>query len=235
MQIPGKRYQTNTVRTFWCTLTTSALSYLGLGRFGTKIWEIKWDYWITNLSVSEKLVRLCIYSQHRVFPLLWWYFPVRMKTLLLKHSQQTFLVFQDVFSVTLFVFQDLLKTSSRRLENVFAIRLPKTSSRRFQGVFKSLPRRLQDVFKMSSRRVCKTSCNYVFKTSSRRVCKMSCNYVFKTSSRRVCKMSCNYVFKTSSRRLQDVVEDKRMLHWRRLEDVLKTSSVCLHQDECLLG
>ena len=134
-------------------------------------------------------------------------------------SQQTFLVFQDVFSVTLFVFQDLLKTSSRRLENVFAIRLPKTSSRRFQGVFKSLPRRLQDVFKMSSRRVCKTSCNYVFKTSSRRVC----------------KMSCNYVFKTSSRRLQDVVEDKRMLHWRRLEDVLKTSSVCLHQDECLLG
>ena len=155
MQIPGKRYQTNTVRTFWCTLTTSALSYLGLGRFGTKIWEIKWDYWITNLSVSEKLVRLCIYSQHRVFPLLWWYFPVRMKTLLLlKHSQQTFLVFQDVFSVTLFVFQD----------------------------------------------------------------------VFKTSSRRVCKTSCNYVFKTSSRRLG-----------RQKNVTLKTSSVRLHQDECLLG
>ena len=151
MQIPGKRYQTNTVRTFWCTLTTSALSYLGLGRFGTKIWEIKWDYWITNLSVSEKLVRLCIYSQHRVFPLLWWYFPVRMKTLLLlKHSQQTFLVFQDVFSVTLFVFQDVLKTSSRRLQDVFAIRLPKTSSRRLQDVFARRlaimsSRRLQDV------------------------------------------------------------------------------------------
>ena len=56
--------------------------------------------------------------------------------------QQTSLVFQDVFK-TLFVFQD-----------VFAIRLPKTSSRRFQ-----------DVFKTSSRRVCKTYCNYVFKTS----------------------------------------------------------------------
>ena len=118
-------------------------------------------------------------------------------------SQQTFLVFQDVFSVTLFVFQDLLKTSSRRLENVFAIRLPKTSSRRFQGVFKSLPRRLQDVFKMSSRRVCKTSCNYVFKTSSRRVCKMSCNYVFKTSSRRRGRQK-NVTLKTSWRRLEDV-------------------------------
>ena len=52
-----------------------------------------------------------------------------------KISQQTFLVFQGVFSVTLFVFQDVFKTSSRR--------------------------------------VCKTSCNYVFKTSSRRL-----QYVF---------------------------------------------------------
>ena len=156
MQIPDKRYQTNTVRTFWCTLTTSALSYLGLGRFGTKIWEIKWDYWIRNLSVSEKLVRLCIYSQHRVFPLLWWYFPVRMKTLLLlKHSQQTFLVFQDVFSVTLFVFQDVFKTYLqyvflKRLQDVFARRLAIMSSRRLQDVLEDKKmlhsRRLQYVF-----------------------------------------------------------------------------------------
>ena len=55
-------------------------------------------------------------------------------------SQQTFLVFQDVF-----------KTSSRRLQDVFAIRLLKTSSRRLKEVF---ARRLQDVFK-------KMSCNYV--------------------------------------------------------------------------
>ena len=73
-------------------------------------------------------------------------------------SQQSFLVFQDVF-----------KTSSRRLQSKnfrlhFPIRLPKTSSRR-------LARHLQDVFK--------TSCNYVFKASSRRL-----QDVFSTSSPR---------------------------------------------------
>ena len=101
---------------------------------------------------------------------------------------------EDVFSATLFVFQDLLKTYSRRIQDVFAIRLPKTSSRRLP---KTSSRRLQDVFArrltiMSSRRVCKTSCNHVFKTS------------WKTKK---CYT----------------------------EDVLKTSSVRLHQDECLLG
>ena len=53
-------------------------------------------------------------------------------------SQQTFLVFQDVF-----------KTSSRRLQDVFAIRLLKTSSRRLQEVFAR--RLLQDIFKTFSR------------------------------------------------------------------------------------
>ena len=70
-------------------------------------------------------------------------------------SQQTFLVFQDVFSVTLFVFQDLFKTSSRHLQDVFAIRLPKTSSRRLEDVFvRRLAiiswRQLEDVLKTSS-------------------------------------------------------------------------------------
>ena len=54
-------------------------------------------------------------------------------------------------------------TSSRRLQDVF-----KTSSRRFQDV---LPRYLQDVFKTSSRRLAETSSRYlqdVFKKSSRR-------------------------------------------------------------------
>ena len=84
---------------------------------------------------------------------------------------------QDVFSVTLFVFQDLFQTY-------------------LQYVFR---KRLQGVFKTSSRRACKTSCNYIFKTSSRRLGR------------------------------------QKMLHWRRLEDVFKMSSVRLHQDECLLG
>ena len=92
-------------------------------------------------------------------------------------SQQTFLVFQDVFSVTRFVFQDVLKTSSRRLQDVFAIRLPKMSSRRLQDVFaKRLAimssRRLQDVFKTSWKtKKCYTE--DVLKTSSR-----SLQYVF---------------------------------------------------------
>ena len=72
---------------------------------------------------------------------------------------QTFLVFQDVFSVTNFHllrrFQDvfarpLSKTSSRRLQDVFKTS-SKTSSRRICKMASS--RRLQDVFKkMSSRR-----------------------------------------------------------------------------------
>ena len=87
---------------------------------------------------------------------------------------------EDVFSVTLFVFQDLLKTSSRRLQDVFAIRLPKMSSRRLQDVF---AKRLAI---MSSRRL-------------------------------------QVVFKTS---------------WKTIKYytvTLKTSSVRLHHDECLLG
>ena len=84
-------------------------------------------------------------------------------------SQQTFLVFQDVFSVTLFVFQDLFKTSSRRLQDVF-----------------------------------KTYLQYVFR---------KCLPVFKTYMQ--------YVYRKC---LQDVLEDKKMLHWRRLADVFCTSS-----------
>ena len=80
-------------------------------------------------------------------------------------AQQTVLVsktssrsLQDVFSVTLFVFQDLFKTY---LQYVFL-------------------KRLQGVFKTSSRRVCKTSCNYIFKTSSRRLGRQT-NVTLKTS------------------------------------------------------
>ena len=82
-------------------------------------------------------------------------------------AQQTVLVsktssrsLQDVFSVTLFVFQDLFK---KYLQYVFL-------------------KRLQGVFKTSSRRACKTSCNYIFKTSWKTK-KCYSEDVLKTSSR----------------------------------------------------
>ena len=65
---------------------------------------------------------------------------------------------QNVFSVTIFCFQDVLKTSSRRLQDVLQ-EIFKTSSRRL-GRRKMLRwRRVEDVFK--------TCLQGVFKTSSR--------------------------------------------------------------------
>ena len=106
---------------------------------------------------------------------------------------------EDDFSVTLFVFQDVLKTSWRHLEDVFAIHLPRMSSRRLQDVF-------QDVFKTS------------FKMSSRRVCKTSCNYVFKTSWKTK-KCYTEDVLKTPSRRLQYVFTKTNVCweHWHILQ------------------
>ena len=37
------------------------------------------DYGIRKFSVLDKLVRFCICSQHGVFPLSWWYFPLRVE------------------------------------------------------------------------------------------------------------------------------------------------------------
>ena len=84
-------------------------------------------------------------------------------------------------------------TSSRRLQDVF-----KTSSRHLQDVLPRrlqdvLQKRLQDIFKTSSRRlqnVFKTS----WKTSSRHlqdVFKTSCKDIFKTFSRRIIKLNCS--------------------------------------------
>ena len=88
--------------------------------------------------------------------------------------------------------------SSRRLQDM--------SSRRFEDVFSvtifHLPRRLEDVLKMSLRRLARGLEN-----------------VFKTSSRRLRR--------TSSRCLQDVLEDVRLLRWRRVEDVLDVFKTCL--------
>ena len=59
------------------------------------------------------------------------------------------------------------------------------------------------------------------------VFKTSCKTSSKMSSRRVCK--CLAIM--SSRRLQDVLKTKKCY----TEDVFMTSSVHLHQNECLLG
>ena len=93
-------------------------------------------------------------------------------------SQQTFLVFQGVFKTTwrrlqrntfhlprslqdVFAIR-LRKTSSRRLQDVFARRLAIMSSRRLQDVLEDKKmlhwRRLQDVFKTSSVRLHQDQC-----------------------------------------------------------------------------
>ena len=101
-----------------------------------------------------------------------------------------------------------MRTSWRRLEDVFRLRLQKKSSRRLQDVLMKtniflliyvFGRRLQDVFKTSWSRRIYLSCPYFFKTS--------CKNVFKTSSRRFAK--------TSSKHLAN-------MSWRHLQDVLKT-------------
>ena len=64
----------------------------------------------------------------------------------------------------------VFKTSSRRLQDIFKTssrRLAKTSSRHLQDVFKTFWRRLQDIFK--------TSCKDIFKTFSRRIIKLNCS------------------------------------------------------------
>ena len=128
-------------------------------------------------------------------------------------SQQTFLISQDVSKISSRRLQrnnfSSSKTSSRPLQDVFAIRLPKTSSKRLQDVIKIS---LQDVLKTSLKRICKTP-------SSRRlqenVLQLCLEDIFKTSYK-----TKSFTLKTSSRCFQDV---------------FKTSSVRLHQDEYLLG
>ena len=95
----------------------------------------------------------------------------------------------------------LLKTSSsRRVGQDQYIRLGHASSRRLQEVFKTSSRRLQDALPRCLQDVftCKTFSRHlgvVFQTSSRRF-----ENVFKTSSRRF-----ENVFNTSSSRFQDVL------------------------------
>ena len=112
---------------------------------------------------------------------------------------------QDEYThLTLMISEDVFKTSTRRLDQDQYIRLGYTSSRRLQNVFRTSSRRLaktssrhlQDVSETFSRRV-----QDIFKTSSR--------YLAKTFSRHlqnVFKTSCKNVLKTCSRRLQGVLQ-----------------------------
>ena len=93
------------------------------------------------------------------------------------NAQQTFLVFQDVFKTSWRGLQRNTFRLPRRLQDVFAIRLPKLSSRR-------LARRLQDVFKTCLQDVLHLCLQDVFKTSSRHLGRQKKSYtedVFSTS------------------------------------------------------
>ena len=121
-------------------------------------------------------------------------------------SQQTFVLMKtssrrldqdEYIRLTHTSSEDVFKTSSRRLDQGQYIRLDHTSSRR-----------LQDIFKTSSRRLAKTSSRHlqdIFKTSSR----LSENF-FKTSStiskmvifRRICLGHISEKFMVSVQNLQ---------------------------------
>ena len=88
-------------------------------------------------------------------------------------------LFTLLFTLLLFLFS--LKYVRKDLPSKHFL-FSKTSSRRLEDVFSVTLFVFQDVFKTSSRRVCKTSCNYVFKTSSRRLGRQK-NVTLKTSSR----------------------------------------------------
>ena len=109
----------------------------------------------------------------------------------------------------------LIKTNMFNL----ALRLQKTSSRRFQKVSSK-----------SSKYSKYSSCPYAFKTFSKsfqEVFKTSCKNLFKTSSRcfeDIFRMFCLDVFKTSLKRLHNVLKNVFKTSLRRLQDVLKTSS-----------
>ena len=107
----------------------------------------------------------------------------------------------------------LKKTSSWRLDQDQYFRLGHTSSRRLQDVFKMSSRRLQDVLQKCLQDIFKTSSRHLRDVLPRRL-----QGFFKTSSKRLAKMSLKHlqdVFKTSSRHLQDVFQ-------RCLQDVFKT-------------
>ena len=89
----------------------------------------------------------------------------------------------------------LMKTSWRRLKDVFRFRLQKTSSRRLHEDEYILINHTssEDVFKMFWSRPIHSPCPYVFKTSSKRlqdVSQIRLEDIFKTFWRRIIKLNC---------------------------------------------
>ena len=131
--------------------------------------------------------------------------------------------FQDVFKTFSGRLQDVFKTSCQDVFKTFSKRLAKTSSRHLQDVSKTFLQwwRLQDIFK--------TSCQDIFKTSSKRLQDV-CKNVFKTFSRRL-----QDVFNTSSRRLQYIFttscKDAIKMFWIMFRIIrlncLPSSRICL--------
>ena len=158
------------------------------------------------MASGNCFLKLLIGSLGTIEPLIFSYVVVE------QHIVQLWEVYQQTFV--------LIKKSWRRLEEVFCLRLQKTSSRRLdkdQYVRLSLTFS-EDVFKVSWSRPIYSSWSYVFKTFSRRlqeVLQKHLQDIFKTSSKRpqdIFKKSCQNVFKTSWKRSS-----------RHLQDVLKTS------------
>ena len=142
---------------------------------------------------------------------------------LLSHSQQTFLVFQDVLKTSsayqYIIFQDIFKTSSKTM-----------SSRHLQDVF--LRRILQDVFNTD---VLQGSLEDVFSVTTSHLSRCLSHTSFKMTSSRCLQdaPSKTPLANMSWRRLEKIVlEDVMKTFWKAIifypEDVLKTSLTCLH-------
>ena len=98
-------------------------------------------------------------------------------------SQQTFLVFQDVFKTSSRRLQRNTFRLPRRLQDVFKTYLQYVFLKRFQDVLKTSSRCFQDVFKTCLLDVLQLCLQDVFKTSLRRLVRQE-NVTMKTSSRR---------------------------------------------------
>ena len=96
-----------------------------------KFSEHKWDYGIRNFSVLDKLVRLCIYSQNRVFPLPWWYFPIRMKTFSQSAGQGSLYVYFNwsfLEVIFLMIYQNANKLKKFTATKYFILEVPGKNS-----------------------------------------------------------------------------------------------------------
>ena len=118
--------------------------------------------------------------------------------------------------------EDVLKTSWKRLEDVFSV------------IFFCLPRRLENVLKTSWTHNCKTSCNRILNTSWKRLEDIIARRLANTSWTRL-----EDVLKTSWRRLARHLEDVLKTSWKTKSVTLKTSwrrlEDVLENKKCLLG